>query len=84
MKGEGKTFAELMELTRHGEYAKHPRSVAMQMLYCDLHYKPVFIPLDGYCPSCNRNIFDIGGYSVDDAGERLLTCCPYCHKSFCD
>ena len=84
MKGEGKTFDELKPLIRHGEYAKHPEPVALQMLYCDLHYKPMFIPASGTCTSCQRDIFGPGGYTAENAASGLITSCPFCHQSFCE
>lgn len=59
-------------------------AVEAQTQYCDEHEQPMFIPRDGYCEHCMRPIFGQGGYTYHHAMTRLLTSCPFCHKTFCD
>lgn len=59
-------------------------------------YAPFFPPLSGLCWSCSENIYlpkevyrkgKVVGYSgitVKRAGEKLITGCPHCNKSFVD
>lgn len=63
------------------------------MKFCIENELPIFVPLDGFCFSCGKNIFDYhindftneeNGYSVDYAKENFITSCPYCRRSFCD
>lgn len=63
--------------------------VKAQEEYCEKKNKPMFIPLDGCCDYCHRPLFDdafggiYGGLSLEQAGNQLITVCPYCRKSFC-
>ena len=43
-----------------------------------------FAPSSGYCFHCNKNVYDVGGISVEEAGSRVTTGCPFCHSSFID
>lgn len=66
------------------------KAAKAQDTYCDQHEIPHFAPSDGCCYSCGRNIYQLGKYSdgspcgisVEEAGSRLVTGCPYCHYSF--
>lgn len=56
-----------------------------QEAYCDAHEIPMFAPIN--CPRCGHGIYDPYPnpnlcYSVEDAGSKLITGCPYCHYSF--
>lgn len=52
--------------------------------YCLEHEIPHFAPHNGICWNCNRNIYDDGGISVEESGSRLITGCPFCHRSYVD
>ncbi len=53
-----------------------------QKIYCKNRKVPFFAPKDGVCESCHRQIFN--RISLDFASQRLITGCPYCHKSYVD
>ena len=36
-------------------------------------------PYDGVCSSCKKFI-----YTSAEHGHDLITCCPWCHRSFCE
>ena len=55
--------------------------------YCEEHHVPRFAPskyADYRCGGCYKNIYRDGGISVEEAGRRLVTGCPFCHRSFCE
>ena len=60
--------------------------------YCERNGKPNFAPYGGYCFHCGQNIYSakvypngfVGGISVEEAGRKLITGCPFCHISFVD
>lgn len=56
--------------------------VNAQREYCNKNNVPMFIPEDGVCFRCKRNIFSkitiIGAYST------LITGCPFCSYSYCE
>lgn len=54
-----------------------------QREYCQRKEFPSFAPTK-FCYSCDRDIYSEGGYSVKEAGERSITGCPFCHRSYCD
>lgn len=60
--------------------------VTAQKNYCNEKHKPLFIDHDGRCGYCGRDIFSptLGGYKLEQAGNTLITSCPYCRKTFCD
>jgi len=43
---------------------------------------PEFIPGDGFCVKCGKQMFNL--ITRESSGMFLLTCCPYCHYSYCD
>lgn len=55
--------------------------VRAQQEYCDRNGLPQFAPYDGMCWHYGRNIYD-GGIGIDEAGGRLITACPFCHRTF--
>ena len=70
-------------------------SIKAQNAYCEKHGCPVFIPANGWCPNCGGNIFEpyqvrrgaeyvTLGINVTEAGNRLITGCPLCGRTFCD
>jgi len=54
-----------------------------QRRYCAQHGLPLFLPYDGRCFSCRR---DITHHSrIRSVARRsLITGCPYCSRSFCE
>ena len=71
----------------------HPEKAAKaQEAYCDEHEVPMFAPRDGICEHCGYNIYmpingsrgTIFGITVEEAGNRLITSCPFCNHSFTD
>lgn len=61
-------------------------AIKAQRDYCDRKGAPYFAPLyDGRCFSCYANIFAAPhGISVEEAGSRLITGCPYCGRTYVD
>lgn len=68
---------------------------AAQKAFCKERGIPMFAPDNGWCYRCGGNIYEpytcrrgndmvTYGISVEDAGKRLITGCPLCHKSFSD
>lgn len=49
---------------------------------CAKRKYPHFVPYDGICYRCYRQIYE--AISLDDAKETLISGCPYCHVSYCD
>ena len=61
------------------------KAIAAQAAYCDRTGRPMFAPglnTHGCCPKCHNPIYIIGGISIEEASETLITGCPYCHFSF--
>jgi len=54
-----------------------------QTKYCKGKNYPHFAPSQ-FCYACRRDIYSEGGYSVEEAGESLITGCPFCMRSYCD
>lgn len=52
-----------------------------QVKYCKDNHLPHFAP-NRFCYRCNRDIYL--KISVEKAGSRLITGCPYCHRTYCD
>ena len=63
-------------------YGKMGHAIEAQARYCHEHEVPLFAPADGYCSGCHMNIYGQGGYSAEQAGQRAITRCPYCGRSF--
>ncbi len=57
------------------------QAIKAQAEYCDRAELPHFAPYDGICWHCGRNIYD-GGITIDEASRRLITACPFCHRSY--
>ena len=61
-----------------------------QIRYCDTHEVPMYAPSNGLCFHCGYNIYlpingshgAVYGITVEDAGKRLITSCPFCNHSF--
>jgi len=46
-----------------------------QKKYCKEKGVPMFAPIDGICWSCKNKI--------PDRGDKHITGCPLCHRSYC-
>ena len=52
---------------------------------CEKQGFPVFAPYDGHCYRCGHQIFgEDKGYTLEEAGNFVITGCPYCHYSYCE
>jgi len=58
------------------------QKIEAQAKYCRKVRAPMFAPEDGHCYACGRQIYD--RYTVQQAGEHLITGCPYCNRSYCE
>lgn len=45
---------------------------------------PVFMPYNGICWSCGRDIVAPLIKEGLNGGETHMTGCPFCHRSYCD
>lgn len=52
------------------------KMMELQKEFCVRNKKPMFAPTDGVCWSCGRRI--------SDNGDKLITGCEHCHRSYCD
>ena len=69
-------------------------AIKMQEAYCAKHGFPMYVPANGWCRDCGRNIFEpytyrrepikTTGISVEEAGSRLISGCPHCNRTFVD
>jgi hypothetical protein len=55
--------------------------IQKQVDYCKTKNLPFFMPPDGYCYNCKKDILIQCQELLD---KELITGCPYCHRSFCD
>lgn len=71
---------------REGEKERYGTKMAVwaQQTLCRSRRYPMFAPASGQCPSCGGMIFEAGGYSLEHAGNYLITSCPFCGYSFCE
>lgn len=53
-----------------------------QKKYCEGLKTPWWIPYDGVCYSCHRQIMNC--YTLKGAKSTVITGCPHCHRSFVD
>ena len=68
------------------------KAAKAQAEYCEKNEMPNFASYNGTCWRCGRNIYlpingsggKIFGYTVEEAGKRLITGCPHCNATFCD
>jgi len=67
-----------------GNYYDTADAIRAQAKYCWDHNKPLFAPRTGFCFNCDRDIYNIKGYTVGYASTHYITGCPYCHASFCE
>lgn len=56
--------------------------IQAQKDYCKKNGVPFFAPENGKCWNCRNQIFN--RYSLEEAGNHIITGCPYCHRSYCD
>ncbi|WP_027633352.1 hypothetical protein [Clostridium hydrogeniformans] len=60
----------------------------IQKELCEEKGYPNFAPSSGTCWKCNRNIYQSYQIrerkSIGETGERLVTGCPHCFRSYCD
>ena len=67
------------------ECFNHYKAIAAQEEYCKTHQRPMFAPMDGMCYHCCRDIYAYPyGITIQSAGSRLITGCPYCNATFVD
>lgn len=61
------------------------KAIQAQETYCKENHAPHFAPHSGKCFSCGNNIYSAPyGYTVEYAGQKLVTGCPICMASYCD
>jgi hypothetical protein len=53
-----------------------------QLRLCEHRNLPCFSPESGRCWNCDKNIYSKDGITVKEAGDKFITCCPFCHYSF--
>lgn len=69
--------SQIRILTSHQQ-----RILDAQEDYCSLHLLPNFLPEDGLCFFCKKDL--TLKFSKRDAENKHITGCPSCNKSFCD
>ena len=59
-----------------------------QERFCNESNLPIFVPEDGQCYVCGSFLFRphsvVQTYSVERAGRKYITGCPFCSTSFCE
>ena len=60
-------------------YEQH---IGAQREYCRDHHLPMFVPSDGLCFRCNKQIYE--GMTIAEAGNKHITGCPHCLRTYCD
>ena len=77
-----------MEMVKEAVKTYNPReAVKAQEEYCSKINAPFFAPNGNNmyrCYYCNQNIYKDGGISVEEAGSKVITGCPFCHYSYVD
>ena len=61
--------------------------INLQKEICKEKGYPHFAPKGGICYKCGRNIYqnyNIGERISNGGGEKFITGCPHCHRSYCD
>lgn len=56
--------------------------IEAQQAYCKEHEYPMFMPDNGLCFRCNKDITE--RITAERAGKELITGCPLCHWSYVD
>jgi hypothetical protein len=68
--------------TKSSETFNTALAIEAQADYARMHRLPNFTSHDGRCFACGQNIYT--KISVEQAGSKLISGCPHCHRSFCD
>ena len=55
-----------------------------QRKYCNEHAAPFFMPGDGLCYRCKKDIIAVLIEGGKTGAEKLVTGCPICFRSYCD
>ncbi|HPS93894.1 MAG TPA: hypothetical protein PK600_05475 [Deltaproteobacteria bacterium] len=58
--------------------------IANQKKYCEENCAPFFMPSNGRCYRCNRDIIPALIKAGKDGSKELVTGCPLCFRSYCD
>ena len=53
-----------------------------QAKFCREHDVLILVPIHGSCFRCGRDIWV--KITPEEAGERYITGCPYCGRSWCE
>lgn len=70
--------------SKHDWPAVRETFIKNQERFCIEHKAPNFMPMNGICYNCGRDITQRlieQGHTGDD---ELVTGCPYCCRSYCD
>lgn len=71
------------------------KAIAAQKKYIRENGGPFFAPKHGVCWKCHKNIYEphtalnangneyTTGITVEEAGNRRVTGCPHCNRSYC-
>jgi len=66
-------------------------AIQAQKKLCIENYYPHFVPNDGRCYNCKKQIYEqiqrgnfTTGISLEKAKAGLITGCPHCNRSYCD
>lgn len=63
------------------EYRKMiKRKIEAQEKFCGGINSPFYAPRNGICWRCGKQIFDM--IDVTMAGSKIVSGCPYCHRSY--
>lgn len=57
-------------------------SLKAQLKLCNDKKMMCFSPENGTCWHCHLNIYSENGFTTEQAGNELITYCPFCHYSF--
>lgn len=67
------------------------KATKAQKDFCETYKVPMYAPVNGWCWSCGKNIYEpymvggrIVGITAEAAGKRMITSCPHCHATFVD
>lgn len=61
------------------------KALDAQIKFCRENNIPYFMPLNGKCFNCRRDIFEGDwGYTLEYAENNLITGCKHCNRSFVD
>lgn len=81
----GAKMSELtINLDQQTEEEEVKEKIKLQEEYQKRTHSPDFAPASGRCWSCGKQIYSKNGISKEYAATRLVTGCPFCHRSYCD